>query len=594
MAINRIPYRISLRVLGRLLNGEKARMVTVCEIDQGFLLHFFRQGQPESVVSRAIHGAEVMDLDDALQRQRGKREAPGGLRGLLGFGQSEALRFQRSHPLIPMGYEEYMRALGDALDRRGAHAVLITELDDGVRAEYTIERADFVLRQGQRLALAGRRQETHNASQIEKLVRESRERAAEQVHRSGQNLTYNRMDITAYLAAAPILEDHGQHREAEDLYRQALEVAPNHAEVHFRLAGHARRRGDHKSALKHLERAVALNGRDGRFFHLLGRVHGERQRFAEAVQPLERALACDPDNKIYQFHLSQVYERLGRIDEARAVLSSREARIDRVASQLLDADPVSVPADRPATPVQAAAAMTHDAAYDAHEQAAAPAPVSHAYGEDEPALEPASAPRRSLAARLDVTEDAAPAPSLDEYLAPGPFDVAAPAWESNPAPPAPYALPPHGGDATLPPSTPEPRRAEEGLPVLGLDVANDWSVPALPTLDLPADGLAAGAALPLAGVSWDHAPTDVTSRGHEPEETVVPGLALTAEPVAPADDAVQLAAAILRMEELVRAEPEKAELHRKLGFLLAKQGRSDEAAASFRRAVECGRHKMAS
>jgi len=39
MATNRVPYRTSLRVLGRLLNGAKARMVTVCEIDDGFLLH---------------------------------------------------------------------------------------------------------------------------------------------------------------------------------------------------------------------------------------------------------------------------------------------------------------------------------------------------------------------------------------------------------------------------------------------------------------------------------------------------------------------------------------------------------------------------
>jgi len=63
---------------------------------------------------------------------------------------------------------------------------------------------------------------------------------------------------------------------------------------------------------------------------------------------------------------------------------------------------------------------------------------------------------------------------------------------------------------------------------------------------------------------------------------------------APADgDAVLLAASIMRAEELARAEPHRADLHRKLGFLLAKQGRSEEAAAEFRRAVECGRRRFA-
>lgn len=596
MAINRVPYRTSLRVLGRLLNGDKARMVTVCEIDQGFLLHYFRQGNPRAVVSRAVHGAEIMDLDDALQRQRGKPDSSGALRGLLGFGQGEARRFQQSHPLLPMGYEEFLRALGDALDRRNAQALTMTELDDGVRAEYTVDRADFVMRNGQRMALPGRRQETYSSAQIATLARDARERAADQVRRSGQNLAYNAMDVTAYLSAAPVLEDHGQYREAEDLYRKALGVAPNHAEIHFRLAVHARRRGDHKGALKHLERATLLNNRDGRFFHLIGRIHNERHRFADAVQPLRHALACDPDNKIYQFHLSQVYERLGRTNEARAVLSRQDAQQSRVAVDLLDDRSVSSHKghdDAVATATPPTTATVERPIQPPSDIAAAGA--SLAWGD---ATAPDETARgRSLAARLG-TQDIAPAPAADEYATtPGPFDLDAPGWESGasgweaaPASPTPQpALPPHVETAT--PS--EPPRTEDGLPVLGLDVSNDWSTQALPALDLPSDGAEAGAALPMAGVSLD----DLTERAPASEMggEAVPGLAATAEPLPSApDDAVRLAAAIMRAEEMVLAEPQRADLHRKLGFLLAKQGRSEEAAAAFRRAVECGRHRIAS
>src|SRR5438105_4691394 len=112
MATNRVPYRTSLRVLGRLLNGDEARMVTVCEIDQGFLLHYFRHGEPQRGVSRAVHSAEILDLDDVLHTQRGK-PAPSAsfksLQSILGFRPDEALRFQQSHPLCPMGYEDFLR-----------------------------------------------------------------------------------------------------------------------------------------------------------------------------------------------------------------------------------------------------------------------------------------------------------------------------------------------------------------------------------------------------------------------------------------------------------------------------------------------------
>ena len=74
-----------------------------------------------------------------------------------------------------------------------------------------------------------------------------------------------------------------------------------------------------------MEQALRQDSRDGRFHHLLGRLNMERNSSAEAARALERAVACEPDNRIYQFHLAQVYERLGRIDEARAVLSHREA-----------------------------------------------------------------------------------------------------------------------------------------------------------------------------------------------------------------------------------------------------------------------------
>jgi Flp pilus assembly protein TadD len=53
--------------------------------------------------------------------------------------------------------------------------------------------------------------------------------------------------------------------------------------------------------------------------------------------------------------------------------------------------------------------------------------------------------------------------------------------------------------------------------------------------------------------------------------------------------AVELAAEVLAMQRAVAAEPNRADLHRKLGFLLARQGKTSEAAEEFRKALQVSR-----
>jgi tetratricopeptide (TPR) repeat protein len=595
MATTRVPYHTSLRILGRLLNGDKARMVTVCEIEQGFLLHYFQRGEPQCVVSRAIHTAEVMDLDDLLRKQRGKPAPSGSLKGLhsiFGLRPDEALRFQKAHPLCPMGYEEFLRALGDALDRRHAQAVLIAELDDKIHVEYTVDRADFVVRNGQRMVLPGRRQESYTAQQIPAFVHTCHQRGIEQVQRSGQQLAFNSMDVGSYLAAAPVLEDHDQYREAEELYRTALDIAPHHPEVHYQLACHARRRGDRKAALKHVERAIAHSGGEGRYFHLLGRLNVERNNLGEALRTFQRAISCDPDNAVYHLHLRQVYERLGRDSDASGRVGAESEGAPSTRAELWD-DVQTTEQGVGAAPAPADSIPPTPAAAAAPDAPALPLPQAANVG---------AAPRHALAARLEEpvpATDAEPVPRTAWALATarpttsadpvtsGPCEGAAPAWESVDIPALPpHVEPPFTGDVLMT-GVPSDEFGGDGLPTLGLGLTDDWSTQRLPALEVPADSAAAAAALPLAGVNLDR-PTPDAAAAHEPwtPADVMPALAGTTE------DAVQLAAAILRAEELVRAEPHRADLHRKLGFLLAKQGRSEDAAAEFRRAVECGRRRV--
>jgi Flp pilus assembly protein TadD len=55
---------------------------------------------------------------------------------------------------------------------------------------------------------------------------------------------------------------------------------------------------------------------------------------------------------------------------------------------------------------------------------------------------------------------------------------------------------------------------------------------------------------------------------------------------------VEIAAEILMIQRALEAEPNRADLHRKLGFLLARQGKTAEAATEFRKALQCSRTSL--
>jgi len=631
---NRMPYQTSLRVLGRLLNGDKARAVTLCEVDGGFLLHYILHGDPGRVHSRAIPDAEAFDLDDLFHAQHGKPDITGsfkGLRSVFGFRQGEALRFQKSHPLCPMGYEEALRAVGAALDMRNARAVLVCELDTSLHVEYTVERVDFVVRDGQRLALAGRRQDSYTADGVATLVRTCREQAIETVRRNGQNLSYNPLDAASYLRAALALDDDGHYREAEDLFRKAANLAPEQAEAHYHLARYARHRGDRKAAQKLIERAITLQENDGRFFHLLGRLYADRGRIEAAADALRRAVACEPDNTVYRFDLERMGGRLEPADAGEVVLSR----------------PYGGNGPTPVNPTTAS--IGRQGAPRASVSPAASEVVSGADAADAMGAEKVDAdgdtgaPRaRSLMARLEVYEEVAAldvAPRRENNqrvsgvkpvnaVSTGADTRPGDAWGDPLAAPPLYAVAPpalsalgHAREdldreagppsaetswsdpallAAIPASAAPFAGTRETLDAPGLPAmataAEGWAGPALSSPLLPSYAAGSAAALPLAVVGGVD-----PGFAFAPERAPVVPLELpafaehadvAAAGSADTHDAVQLAAAILRAEDLARAEPGRADLHRKLGFLLAKQGRSEEAAAAFRRAAECGHRRL--
>jgi hypothetical protein len=103
-------YQNRLRVIGRQLDLARCRGLSLLEISGGFLV---RAATPDA-------------------RTPATWEFPyGDFEGLIAgaiAARGEPAR-PRVHPLLPTGYEDFLRALGHRLDEEYAEAVTVTELD---------------------------------------------------------------------------------------------------------------------------------------------------------------------------------------------------------------------------------------------------------------------------------------------------------------------------------------------------------------------------------------------------------------------------------------------------------------------------------
>jgi tetratricopeptide (TPR) repeat protein len=112
-----------------------------------------------------------------------------------------------------------------------------------------------------------------------------------------------------------------QFDEAIRLYERALERQPTNAVLLVDLARAYALRFRHAEAEALVDRACRLHPEDGRLQRMLGRSYIQLQQFDRAIECFRRALELDPQSaerarSLYE--LAHMYERLHRLDEARA------------------------------------------------------------------------------------------------------------------------------------------------------------------------------------------------------------------------------------------------------------------------------------
>ncbi len=140
--------------------------------------------------------------------------------------------------------------------------------------------------------------------------------------------------------------------EAEKDLRQALELAPDQPLVLNYLGYSMVDQGQNlDEALNMIQKAVALNPKDGYIVDSLGWVYYKLGRYREAARELEKAVELKPDDPVINDHLGDAYWRIGRRIEARFKWNHArdlnpepellEKILDKIANDLSEEAPVT-------------------------------------------------------------------------------------------------------------------------------------------------------------------------------------------------------------------------------------------------------------
>src|SRR3954453_447819 len=87
----------------------------------------------------------------------------------------------------------------------------------------------------------------------------------------------------------------GRLQQAEQIYRQVLEVAPQQTDALHLLGLIAFRTGRHDEAVAYIGQALALNGSHALFHNSLGAVYQALGKLPEAVASYQQSVVLQPD-----------------------------------------------------------------------------------------------------------------------------------------------------------------------------------------------------------------------------------------------------------------------------------------------------------
>jgi len=108
----------------------------------------------------------------------------------------------------------------------------------------------------------------------------------------------------------------GRLGQAEELYKQALEIVPNHPAACHSLAVIANQRGQFDLAIELGERAIKFMPTVPQFYFTVGLAYAQRGKQDEAIDAFKKAVVLKPDYAEAYYNLGFILNKQKRCDEA--------------------------------------------------------------------------------------------------------------------------------------------------------------------------------------------------------------------------------------------------------------------------------------
>ncbi len=130
--------------------------------------------------------------------------------------------------------------------------------------------------------------------------------------------------IHAYLGMAAVAAKRGDHEKAAELARKAMQIAPSSFRARWLLAEAMLNLGKPAEVIPVLEKFLRKDPRSHGYF-LLGRAYDQLKQYDKARENYEASIRQYPKYAEAYYALARVMVRLGRKDEARALMTKYRA-----------------------------------------------------------------------------------------------------------------------------------------------------------------------------------------------------------------------------------------------------------------------------
>ena len=128
------------------------------------------------------------------------------------------------------------------------------------------------------------------------------------------------LDVEHYSRSGNYALQYSDFDAAEQAYRKALELDPNHVRTHNELGAVLVSTNRYEEAEAHFLRATELDPDNGQAHRNLGTIRGRQNKLEEAVEPFRQALRINPDDADCHRMLGATLSQLGHVEEGKAHL----------------------------------------------------------------------------------------------------------------------------------------------------------------------------------------------------------------------------------------------------------------------------------